>query len=213
MGVNFMSDTLYIQTEENVEVHHPHVYLQDIAKLSCTNSKILNHLRVLPVANLDPDKTGRYVISVMDLINDIQLKEPDLDITHIGEPNFIITYQKEGTVNIVIRWCKVIFVCLATFFGAGFSIMTFNNDVDMGSLFSQFYTLVTGKSSSGFTILEISYSIGIGLGVLIFFNHFGHLKLSDDPTPMQVQMRTYEDDVNRTLIEQAARTENPETES
>lgn len=94
-----------------------------------------------------------------------------------------------------------------------FSIMTFNNDVDMGSLFSQFYTLVTGKSSSGFTILEISYSIGIGLGVLIFFNHFGHLKLSDDPTPMQVQMRTYEDDVNRTLIEQAARTENPETES
>lgn len=48
-----MSDTLYIQTEENVEVHHPHVYLQDIAKLSCTNSKILNHLRVLPVANLD----------------------------------------------------------------------------------------------------------------------------------------------------------------
>ena len=208
-----MSDTLYIQTEENVEVHHPHVYLQDIAKLSCTNSKILNHLRVLPVANLDPDKTGRYVISVMDLINDIQLKEPDLDITHIGEPNFIITYQKEGTVNIVIRWCKVIFVCLATFFGAGFSIMTFNNDVDMGSLFSQFYTLVTGKSSSGFTILEISYSIGIGLGVLIFFNHFGHLKLSDDPTPMQVQMRTYEDDVNRTLIEQAARTENPGTES
>ena len=64
-----MSDTLYIQTEENVEVHHPHVYLQDIAKLSCTNSKILNHLRVLPVANLDPDKTGRYVISVMDLIS------------------------------------------------------------------------------------------------------------------------------------------------
>ena len=122
-----MSDTLYIQTEENVEVHHPHVYLQDIAKLSCTNSKILNHLRVLPVANLNPDKTGRYVISVMDLINDIQFKEPDLDITHIGEPNFIITYQKEGTVNIVIRWCKVIFVCLATFFGAGFSIMTFNN--------------------------------------------------------------------------------------
>ena len=185
MGVNFMSDTLYIQTEENVEVHHPHVYLQDIAKLSCTNSKILNHLRVLPVANLDPDKTGRYVISVMDLINDIQLKEPDLDITHIGEPNFIITYQKEGTVNIVIRWCKVIFVCLATFFGAGFSIMTFN--------------------TTGNTVLEISYSLGIGLGVLFFFNHFGRMKLTNDPTPMQVQMRLYEDDINTTIIEDISR--------
>ena len=177
MGVNFMSDTLYIQTKENVEVHHPHVYLQDIAKLSCTNSKILNHLRVLPVANLDPDKTGRYVISVMDLINDIQLKEPDLAITHIGEPNFIITYQKEGTVNIVIRWCKVIFVCLATFFGAGFSIMTFNNDVSVTDAFDQIYLLVTGTSSDGFTILEIDDKISlpqvIDLDLWVQFIDFG----------------------------------------
>ena len=202
-----MSDTLYIQTEENVEVHHPHVYLQDIAKLSCTNSKILNHLRVLPVANLDPDKTGRYVISVMDLINDIQLKEPDLDITHIGEPNFIITYQKEGTVNIVIRWCKVIFVCLATFFGAGFSIMTFNNDVDIPALFEQIYTQVTGQPTTGNTVLEISYSIGVGLGILVFFHHFAKKQGGADPTPLEVEMRTYEDDVDTTLIESGNRKE------
>ena len=202
-----MSDTLYIQTEENVEVHHPHVYLQDIAKLSCTNSKILNHLRVLPVANLDPDKTGRYVISVMDLINDIQLKEPDLAITHIGEPNFIITYQKEGTVNIVIRWCKVIFVCLATFFGAGFSIMTFNNDVSVTDAFDQIYLLVTGTSSDGFTILEISYSIGLGLGIVVFFNHFAHWKITTDPTPLEVEMRLYEENVCKTLIQNAGRKE------
>lgn len=200
-----MSDTLYIQTDKNVEVHHPHVYLQDIAKLSCSNSKILNRLRVLSVANLKPDKPGRYVISVMDLIHEIQEKEPDLDISHIGEPSFIITYEKEGTVNIVIRWCKVIFVCLATFFGAGFSIMTFNNDVDIPALFEQIYTQVTGQPATGFTVLEISYSIGIGLGVLFFFNHFGRMKITDDPTPMQVQMRLYEDDVNTTIIEDDSR--------
>lgn len=200
-----MSDTLYIQTDKNVEVHHPHVYLQDIATLSCSNSKTLNHLRVLPVANLNPDKPGRYVISVMDLIHNIQQKKPDLDITHIGEPTFILTYEKEGSVNIVIRWCKVIFVCLATFFGAGFSIMTFNNDVDIPALFKQIYAQVTGQATTGFTILEISYSIGIGLGVLFFFNHFGKIKITDDPTPMQVQMRLYEDDVNTTIIENHSR--------
>ena len=200
-----MSDTLYIQTDKNVEVHHPHVYLQDIVKLSCSNSKILNHLRVLPVANLNPDKPGRYVISVMDLINNIQQKEPELDISHIGEPTFIITYEKEESVNIVIRWCKVIFVCLATFFGAAFSIMTFNNDVDIPALFKQIYAQVTGQATTGFTILEISYSIGIGLGVLFFFNHFGKIKITDDPTPMQVQMRLYEDDVNTTIIENHSR--------
>ena len=90
---------------------------------------------------------------------------------------------------------------LATFFGAAFSIMTFNNDVDTGKLFSQIYTQVTGQTSNNFTILEIAYSIGIGLGILFFFNHFGRMKITNDPTPMQVQMRLYEDDVNKTIIE------------
>lgn len=196
-----MSDTLYIQLDENIEVHHPHVYLQDIAKLSCSNTQILNRLRVLPVINLDPDKPGRYVMSVMDLVELVQKKEPDLDITPIGEPDFIITYDKGTQPNPIWRWAKVIIVCLASFFGAAFSIMTFNTDVDLGTLFGQVYQQVTGDVSDGFTILEISYSIGLGLGVLFFFNHFGKMKITSDPTPMQVQMRLYENDVNTTIIE------------
>lgn len=158
-----MSDTLYIQTEQNVEVHHPHVYLQDIAKLSCSNAKILNRLRVMPVANLDPDKPGRYVICAMDLIKDIQQKEPDLDITNIGEPTFIITYQKEGSVNVVLRWCKVIFVCLATFFGAGFSIMTFNNDVDVPALLSRSTLRSPGRQQTAFLFWRLLIPSGLGL--------------------------------------------------
>jgi len=46
--------------------------------------------------------------------------------------------------------------------------MTFNNDVDVGNLFADIYTQVTGQVSSHFTILEITYSVGIGLGVLFF---------------------------------------------
>lgn len=200
-----MRDTLYIQTDENMEVHHPHVYLQDIVKLSCSNSKILNRLRVLPVASLDPKRPGRYVLSAMDLIREIQKKEPDLEITHIGEPSFIITYQTKPNTSTAWCWCKVIFVCLASFFGAAFSIMTFNNDVDVPALFRQIATQVTGQDGSSFPALAISYSVGIGLGVLFFFNHFGHIKLTDDPTPMQVQMRLYENDVNTTIIEDQER--------
>ena len=200
-----MSDTLYLQLDQNIQVNHPHVYLQDIAALSMNNQKILNRLRVLPVATLDEKKPGRYVMSVSDLLKMIQKAEPSIDISPLGETDFIITYQPPCAVSELFRKVKIFFVCLASFFGAAFSIMTFNNDVDLGDIFNEFYTLVTGKASSGFTILEISYSVGIGVGVLFFFNHFGHMKLTDDPTPMQVQMRTYEDDVNKTLIEKAGR--------
>ena len=67
-----MSDTLYLQLDQNIQLNHPHIYLQDIAKLSCSNSKILNRLRVMPVINLDQNKPGRYVMSVMDLISEIK---------------------------------------------------------------------------------------------------------------------------------------------
>ena len=200
-----MSDTLYIQTDMNILIKHPHVYLQDIARLSCSNSKVLNRLRVLPVANLNPDTPGRYTMSVMDLVDLIQKKEPDLDITPLGELSFILTYQPPGKPQMIFEILKVVFISLASFFGAAFSIMTFNTDADVGTLFKQIYQQVTGNVSNGFTILEISYSIGLAAGVLFFFNHFGRKKFSADPTPMQVQMRQYEDNVNTTLLEGSSR--------
>ena len=195
------NDTLYMQIDSNIQIRHPHVYLQDIARLSCTSSKLLNRLRVMPVVNLDPKKPGRYVMSVMDLVELIQKKEPELTVTPLGETDFILTYEHASAGQTLFRKVKIAFVCLASFFGAGFSIMTFNQDADVGGLFRQLYTQVTGKPSGGFTILEISYSVGLALGVLFFFNHFSRLKLTSDPSPMQVQMRAYEDSVNNTIVE------------
>lgn len=79
--------------------------------------------------------------------------------------------------------------------------MTFNNDVNVTKLFAQVYELFTGQTSDGFTVLELCYSFGLGLGIIIFFNHFAGKKLTADPTPLEVQMRTYEDDINTTIIE------------
>ena len=83
--------------------------------------------------------------------------------------------------------------------------MTFNNDVSINKLFAQLYEQFTGTVSDGFTVLEIAYSIGLGLGIIIFFNHFAGRKITADPTPMEVQMRTYEDNINTTLIESSNR--------
>ena len=196
-----MNAVLYMQIDANIQIKHPHIYLQDIARLSCSDSKILNRLRVMPVINLKPDAPGRYVMSVMDLVDKIQQKEPDLTVTPLGETDFILTYEKPGSQNLIFRWLKIALVCLVTFFGAAFSIMTFNVDADVEKLFQQIYFQVTGQNSSGFTPLEIAYSVGLGLGILFFFNHFGHRKITADPTPMQVQMRKYEDDVNTTITE------------
>lgn len=183
------------------------VYLQDIAQLSSDNPAVLNRCKVLKVMTLPKGKYGRYAASAMDLIDLVQKKEEKVEVTHVGEPEFIFTYENPTEKNQILSWLKTVFVCLVTFFGTMFSIMTFNNDVNIPKLFRDIYTQFTGEISNGCTVLEITYSIGIGLGVVFFFNHFGCLRLTQDPSPMEVEMRTYEDEVDTTILEQQRRKE------
>ena len=200
-----MSETLYIQTEQNVEIHDPHVYLGDIAKLSGSNEKTLSQSRGIHIMTIPKNEPGRYVVSAKDIIEKIQRQMTNVDVVHLGEVNFILTYEEEKRQHKVWNWVKAAFICIVTFFGSGFSIMTFNTDVDTSGLFTKVYEQFTGEPSDGFTELELMYSIGIGIGVVFFFNHFGTWKITQDPTPMEVQMRVYEEDVNRTVMEKYSR--------
>lgn len=214
-----MNNILYIKIDENVEVTHPRVYLQDIAELTCSNTKLLNRIRILPVVDFNQLQGVQYIISIMDLIKAIEKKEPDLQIESLGEEDFILTYhppkktsgkfffkkRTQTSQTPFFQKLKVLFVCLVSFFGSAFSIMTFNCDADVGTLLNQIYTQVTRKPSDGFTILEITYSIGIGIGVLCFFNHFGQFKFSSEPTPLQVQMCLYEKNIDTTIIKDKQR--------
>ena len=92
-------------------------------------------------------------------------------------------------------------------FGAAFAIMTINNDVDLTKVLGQIHYVVPGEASDGFTILELSYSLGLAAGIAIFFNHFSRWKLNTDPTPLEVEMRLYEDNINRTVISNHGREE------
>ena len=45
------------------------------------------------------------------------------------------------------------------------------------------------------------------LGMIVFFNHASQKRLSDEPTPVEVQMRVYEDNVNQAIIVGSSRKE------
>lgn len=195
-----MSGILYIQTEKNVEVHSPRICLGDVAKLACSDPKVLERNRVRRIMTIPGNAQGRYVVSAVDMVRAIAREEKNLDVNHIGEANIIVTYRKSETGGRWKEYIKTMFVCILSFFGAAFSIMTFNNDVDIQTLFPKLYFQLTGIRPEGWTILEFFYSLGIGIGVIFFFNHFGHGRITRDPSPIEVQMRTYEEDVDKALI-------------
>lgn len=83
--------------------------------------------------------------------------------------------------------------------------MAFHNDIGINKIFAKVYELVMGVPSDGYSILEISYSLGLAIGIILFFNHIGGRRITKDPTPIEVEMRVYETDVNKALIETADR--------
>lgn len=202
-----MSEVLYLKIDRNIQVNHSDVRLGDVAKLECTNQAVKNRLKTLKILKIQAEKSDRYIFSVMKVIELIHEIYPNLEIQNMGEPDFIVEYESPEYAR--DRWSliKVVLLCITIFIGSAFSIMAFNNDVGVGLIFDQVYELVTGRPSDGFTVIEITYSVGMAVGILVFYNHFGGKRITKDPTPIEVQMRLYEDDVNTTLIEGCNRKE------
>ena len=201
------STTLYLKADRNVEVSKQNVMLGDLLNMECSDKTILMKVKTLRILKIREEKEQRYVISVLKIIACIHEQYPRLEIQNLGETDMIVTYEDQKTPSYAWHLTKTAFVTAVTFCGAAFSIMAFNNDVDVTKLFDQIYHLVTGNKPGGITILEIAYSAGLMIGILIFFNHFGKRRFTVDPTPMEVQMRVYENDIQTTLIENAARKE------
>ncbi|WP_461809621.1 stage V sporulation protein AA [Faecalimonas sp.] len=200
-------ETIYIKGEQNVEVTKREVTLGDILSIECANVEMIPKIKALKLFKIQDDGKHRYVVSILKIIECIHRQYPNVDIENMGKEDVIITCEDEKTPNKFVHGIKVIGVTMITFVGAAFSIMAFNNDVETTKLFGQIYTLLMGKQSNGFTVLELTYCVGVIVGILIFFNHFGKKKFSVDPTPMEVEMRLYENDIQTTLIENYSRKE------
>lgn len=199
-----MSDILYLKAERSIKIENKEVKIKNIAKIECTNCQILNKVKELIILTIKDKTNNKYVISVLKIIELIHGIYPELEINNVGEMDFVIEYVQQKK-NLLLEYIEVLLICLIVFTGAAFTIMTFNNDVAVERLFAQVYSIIMNEKTSGFTILEMSYSIGLGAGILVFYNHIGRRKLTTDPTPIQVEMRIYEDEVNTALIKNYTR--------
>lgn len=200
-----MRDVLYIKVGQNTEVDKKDVCISDVAQVECTNEEVLEKVRSLGLIKIPDEKHKRHVFSILTVIEIIHKEYPDLEIENLGDADFIITYRPPKKRSKAVVALKVAFVCIIMFCGAAFSIMAFNQDSGVVDTFKNVYELVTGKVSDGFTILELMYSVGLIAGIIVFYNHFGKVNISKDPTPIEVEMRLYEQDINTTLIDNDGR--------
>lgn len=199
-----MKQTLYLKIEQCIELTKSDVTIGDVAKLGCTDQAVVNRLKTEKLFSVEKRNNQKCVVSVMMVIQKIQQIYPGLEIENLGESDFIVSFPK-GNPSKIMEYAKIFGVCVISFFGAVFAMMTFNEDVSTLDSFRKVYTWVMGSAPEGATVLELGYSIGVSVGIILFFNHFGKKRLTKEPSPVEVEMSGYDKQVYTTLIQHAGR--------
>ncbi len=200
-----MEDILYVKVNQNIPVQKRDLKLKDVATLYSVNKTMVQKLQEEPFYTLPRDAEKLTMFTVTKVYEVIHRVYPKITIENLGEEDFIVEYESGKKPGKIWEYIKAIGVSMIVFFGAAFTIMTFNEDVNVGGVFDKVYQMVTGEMRTEGGALEISYAIGLPVGILMFYNHFRRRNIKNDPTPIQVEMRTYEEQMNKAMIKTSAR--------
>lgn len=201
-GCDEKEAVLYLCMDRSVVRYEDTFYIKDLGSMTCSDATILAQVKSRKLYRFR--HPGNMVISVTKVIEEIHRIYPALEVVNLGETDVIMEYRSKKPKQ-AEQMAKTVLLCVLLFIGAGFAIMAFHNDISITEVFERFYLQVMGREKPKISVIEISYSIGLAAGILFFYNHFGNKKFTHDPTPMQVEMRKYEQDVDTTIIENSAR--------
>ena len=202
-------ETVYVKAERNSVCHDPQIRIMDVMSVECTDPAICAGIKNKTLYHFAPEQTAKKkrieVFSILDVIQLIHEEYPEVEVVSFGEQDFVVEYVPSPMGSKAMETLKIVVLCIVIFLGSAFTIMAFNNDVSVGEVFDRFYKQILGGDKPTVSEIEIFYCLGLAVGILVFFNHIGKKKITSDPTPIQVEMRKYQTDVDTTFIENAGR--------
>lgn len=198
MGSEFLlENTIYIRMRNRVQVPiHEKVRLEDIAQIIAPEPA-LPTLKSLIVHHVTEKDKNIVVIDVMKVISLMAPVVRESDIQTIGPAQTIIEVliKKKG-----LSFPFFVLIWFLLFFGSAMGIMNFHDDVSMQSVQEKLYTIITGKNTSKPLLFQIPYSLGLGLGMILFFNHVFRKRINEEPSPLEVEMFNYQQDIDSYVV-------------
>ncbi|RBW70369.1 stage V sporulation protein AA [Bacillus taeanensis] len=189
--------TIYIRMRNRVYVKpNKVVKLHEIAQLA-GSPDTCREIRELIVYEISPEDKSLIVIDVMKVIQTIQQTIGNMDIQTIGPSQTIVQIEFPKRNFSIIYF---LFVWLLLFVGAALAIMNFHEDVSMQAVHQRIYKIVTGRENNQPLLLQIPYSIGLGVGMILFFNHLFKKRLNEEPSPLEVEIFNYQQDLDQYVI-------------
>ncbi|MBD5460180.1 MAG: stage V sporulation protein AA [Lachnospiraceae bacterium] len=201
-----MAETIiYLKLERNIEVQSEDVFLSDAASVQCADTAAAAKAKAVKIHKFREGEPKRCVVSVLKIIELIEKACPGVSVESLGETDVLLELVSVSRHKGWVQGWKAALVAAVSFFGTAFTIMAYHNDIGIVDVFGQIHRIVMGQEPQGVSVLEAAYSVGLGLGIIVFFNHVGGRRITKDPTPIEVALRKYEKDVDMTLIDTADR--------
>ena len=178
------------------------ITINDVAEVIATKevAKKIQQMKLMDIKI--EGKKANFLVSVTDIIKAIQKKYPDYTVNNVGAQDTVVQYATHKSKDIAWwKWLKIAFVVLILLAGSSTAIMSFHTDGQIPKVFENYYRIFFGEHTSNPLIIDIPYAIGLAVGILAFFNHFMGKKITDDPTPIEVEMALYETEVNETVLD------------
>lgn len=196
-GVCKMDKSLYLRLRHRIQVNpNQIVRLEDVAQL-VADSRTIDKVRQMEIYHVNVNDKSIKILDVMRIIEEIHLIDKNIDIQTFGPAQTIveIVYKKKQFKPIFF-----IAVWLLLFLGAALAIMNFHEDVSMRVVHQKIFKTITGLDDEKPLLLQIPYSIGLGLGMILFFNHVFRKRINEEPSPLEVEMFNYQQDLDQYVI-------------
>lgn len=190
-------DIIYIRMRNRVQVKQDQqVKIRDVARIIGADEKV-KMVEEQILHKVTSEDKNIIIIDLTQMIEKIQSIDPSLEIQTFGPSQTIIEviYEKKK-VSIL----SFIAVWLLLFFGAMMTIMNFHVDVSMREVHQKLFTIITGKVDEKPLLIQVPYSIGLGLGMILFFNHFFKKRFNEEPSPLEIEMFNYQQDLDQYVI-------------
>lgn len=199
-----MDNKVYLTIKEKVVIYvDEDIYLKDISDIYCEDPKLLIKLQNIKIQK-GYDEENWDVMDIKMVTEKILQKYPDLDLNFHGAIDILIEIKSKEEVNNLFELIKIIMVSLVLFLGAGMGIMYFHEDVNMAVTMEKLYYAFTGERSSNSLWITIPYSIGLGTGMITFFNRImsKSKRRKKEPGPMDVSLYQYDKDQESYILDQ-----------
>ncbi|RDY29207.1 hypothetical protein CHL78_002555 [Romboutsia weinsteinii] len=140
------------------------------------------------------------IYDVIHLGEVIEVLKKELPRAHINflKPDDIVIYFDKGKKDRT-KYLRVLVVSIVVLMGSIMGIMNFHADVNMDQSQSKMVNLLTGDAKTYLPYFQIPYSVGIGIGVALFFNKFIPTYSKHEPSPMDLKMVSLNKEIENQL--------------